>query len=207
MHYYVDGYNLLFYLSENPGSTLEDQREQLLETINYNASLLNLSVTVVFDAGASPVTHRFTHCNIEVAFADSSTNADQWIYEHVEHNKNPKIVTVVTNDRRLALDCKQLGAKVQSVAAWMRKLEKAGGRNKQKIRKHERSARSTPPPQASPTNRLVPGNAVDKQATKPEPEPLSKADPKLDSKDPSFLKRQQGETEQERWQRIFESRL
>lgn len=190
-HYYVDGYNLLFYLHDDPDSDLESQRDDVLELINSRAALLNLSITVVFDAGAAPVTHRYSHRDIEVAFADSSTNADEWIHEHVEHSANPKAVTVVTNDKRLGKDCKYLGAKVQSISAWMRWLDKAAGR----IRR----------------NSVFDGVAgVVNSAPQPKrrtPATKEPQQPSISSSDPDYFKRQPGESEQERWQRIFESRL
>lgn len=188
-HFYVDGYNLLFHLTDAPDADLESQREEVLDIINHHAALLHLSITVVFDAGSAPVTHRYRHRDIEVAFADEITNADEWIHEHVEHSAHPKAITVVTNDRRLALDCRQLGAKTQSVSAWMRALDKAVGKA---AGKRQREIGAPSPTKTAPSKK-TPRKRADRPAIPPD--------------DPSFLQKQPGETEEQRWHRIFEARM
>jgi predicted RNA-binding protein with PIN domain len=49
MHYWIDGYNLLFHLPKSRGS-FEEKRRFLISQINKYVKQLSLHATVVFDA-------------------------------------------------------------------------------------------------------------------------------------------------------------
>ena len=115
MHFYIDGYNLLFRLmpADRP---LREHREELLSGLGEKAAQLSLSLTVVFDAsyhkGQREEPHTFH--SLLVVFTPFGLTADEWIVHELETGRI-KQVTVVTSDKGLARHAKSFGAHVQSV--------------------------------------------------------------------------------------------
>lgn len=108
---FIDGYNVCFTV-DLPGNTLEEERESLLSLLR------DRSVTVVFDAPEFSRTHRG---NLEIVYADQT--ADTYILSELERLA-PSRATLVTADRALATQAKQLGAKVIAPADYIDKLRK-----------------------------------------------------------------------------------
>ena len=182
MRHYVDGYNLLFSLYDEEEKGLQNQREECLDLIRELIDHSSIEVTVVFDARFAPASHRYQSGNVEVAYTDEATNADDWIVEHLDYRREQSIV--VTNDRHLGRRCRALGAKVQTPHGWLSSL--------QKKKRDKKQIRSQP---------IEISFSAKKNHPLKKPPPSSKISPD----DPNFLERQPGENEMDRWRRIFET--
>jgi predicted RNA-binding protein with PIN domain len=121
MHYYIDGYNLLFRVTEGKKS-LQQKREAILELLGHQITDLNLHLTVVFD---SKQHHTRGHlADLEIVYAAENQSADAYIIQEIERSSDPGQETVVTSDRELAQSCKLLGARTQSIDAFLASLLK-----------------------------------------------------------------------------------
>lgn len=120
MHYYVDGYNLMFRIS-TANNDISGQRQQLIEDLNSKAQFLNLNITVVFDSqyklGNS---ERFHFQQLEIVYTDHGETADQRILEEIQSEKYPSSkITVVTSDKKLAWFARRCSAATESVEDFM----------------------------------------------------------------------------------------
>lgn len=116
MHYYIDGYNLLFRVKEKFPS-LQKERDQFLKIINNIASSSRMNLTIVFDGSYDRLaeTSRGHFGDLEVIYTSDALTADEYIIEELSHAKNPVQHTVVTSDNTLARHCKSLGAHVKPI--------------------------------------------------------------------------------------------
>lgn len=125
MYYMIDGYNLIFSLIESKDS-LQALRQKIILALQKKFAAKKISGMLVFDGAhrrdeesglsySSPLT---------IAYAPKGVTADQYIVEQIELAKNPKLITVVTNDRGLASHAKSAGAKVQGNNPFIRWLHK-----------------------------------------------------------------------------------
>lgn len=124
MHYFIDGYNLLFFLSRGDKLDLQTERKQLLEQLQEKVDLAGLNVTIVFDARTEPLWRRHHAGDLEIVFTDQDICADRWILQKLESVRSPATCEVVSNDRELLRRSRWAGARTQSVASWMKWLEK-----------------------------------------------------------------------------------
>lgn len=116
MHYFIDGYNFLFRISQKKTS-LEKQRDLTLHALNEEIEKLRLNVTIVFDSSEKlrDAASRGHLDALEVIYTTKQQTADDYIYKAIEDALQPQTETVVTSDRELAGKCKQLGAKILSI--------------------------------------------------------------------------------------------
>ena len=123
MEYWIDGYNLLFFLL-NEENNFENSRQELINYISENHS--HKKLTVIFDAHHSDdeFVHITENKGIEVIFTPSKVTADQFIIEKLSFAKNPKIITVVTSDNGVLLNAKSLGAKTQKLKTFLKATKK-----------------------------------------------------------------------------------
>ncbi len=200
MHFFIDGYNVLFRIS----SVLDDfaaSREQIIQDLNRKALRLKMDFTIVFDAHDRPGEAYRTHYNhLEILFSGEGETADDLILKMLRRDSSN--CTVVTSDNQLAWKARVLGAKTESVDAFLIKLNKRYLNALKKVKKEK----SFPiiPPKESPKEPLRVNATVDecfdyylaifeKNVPKQEPE---KSEPK------KVL-----ENDLDRWLRIFEERL
>lgn len=125
MYYLIDGYNLIFSLIESKES-LQTLRHKVIRALQKQFAKRKISGTIVFDGA-----HRRDEESglsysspLVIAYAPKGQSADEYIVELIEIAKNPKQITVVTNDRGLAMHAKSNGAKVQGndgFIHWLRK--------------------------------------------------------------------------------------
>lgn len=130
MYYLIDGYNLIFSLIESKES-LQTLRQKVIRSLQKQFAKRGISGTLVFDGA-----HRRDEESglsysspLIIAYAPKGQSADDYIVEWIEAAKNPKQITVVTNDRGLAMHAKSHGAKAQSndlFIDWLRKRKKKG---------------------------------------------------------------------------------
>lgn len=115
MHYFIDGYNLLFRLMHDR-KTLQTMRDDFIRDLNTKISLLRLNVSVVFDA---------IHCDgdgsrnrwgeLEILFSAKGETADELILNRLARSLTPNKETVITSDKTLARLSRAYSAKTKSV--------------------------------------------------------------------------------------------
>lgn len=153
MHYYIDGYNLMFRVLR-AGDDLQQQRESIIRELHRKIHLLNLDVTLVFDAqyqaGTSTRTN-FQH--LKILFTEFGETADDLILQELKHEKFPQQHTVVTSDKKLAWLARRRHAKTETVEDFLTWLN-SRYKNKIKRKSHPTPPRTLPrliqPPQAPP---------------------------------------------------------
>lgn len=115
MYYLIDGYNLIFSLTESK-ETLQKRREKVIHTLQKQFARRKISGLLVFDGSH----HRDEESGLSypspliVAFAPKGQSADEYIVERISVAKNPKEMVVVTNDRGLKMHAKSFGSKAMS---------------------------------------------------------------------------------------------
>ena len=121
MHYWIDGYNLLFHLPKTSGS-FEEKRRFLICEIEKQVEKLSLTVTIVFDASDPAQNHDTrTHLHsLEIIYTHPKKSADDAILEAVELSKSPSQLCVVTSDKGLSTKAKALGAKTLPLSDFIR---------------------------------------------------------------------------------------
>lgn len=136
MHYFLDGYNLLFFLADSK-QNFSQHRQRMVQFFQGQFSLLKLSGVLVFDGS-----HRrgeesgfVSHGPLEVCYTSKGRSADEYIVEAIEISRQPSSITVVTNDQKLAANARALGAKSQSNRAFLAFLGK-----KRRIKKRRSTA-------------------------------------------------------------------
>lgn len=140
MHYYVDGYNLLFrnFLDD---VDLKTQREQFIKELNSKVNIANVDITLVFDAsfmiGDATISH---YQHLEILFTSYGESADDFIIHKLRAARStPHQEIVVTSDKRLAWRAKCANANTQTIEeflSWLSKIYK----NKLRHKKIEKPA-------------------------------------------------------------------
>lgn len=99
---------------------LEEHRNQFIEYLSQTLS--HLFATLFFDSNfeqAEAFPRKHVVGKLEIVYAPQDITADQAIIEHLKWCNNPKICTVVTNDRHLSLECKETGAKTMTILEFL----------------------------------------------------------------------------------------
>ena len=123
MEYWIDGYNLLFYLSENENS-FQTLREKLLSMLHENYSHKNL--TIIFDAThqEDELQHVTDFHSFTIVYTPAKMTADAYIVERLTHEHNPKTITVVSSDKGLLKHSLYQGAKTQTLPSFLNEYKK-----------------------------------------------------------------------------------
>ncbi len=129
MHYFIDGYNLLFKEAwARTAPTLEEARKKLIVELDTLASIVHLNITVVFDAPFQSDDIKRGHFqSLEIIFTARGQTADDYLIDCAD--SNGKNAVIVTSDRSLAYKVKASGSKVESVHDFLVHLRKKS-RNK-----------------------------------------------------------------------------
>lgn len=139
MHYYVDGYNLMFRVL-HAGEDLTAQRNRVIEELNEKVKFLELDVTLVFDAHHQVGEgSRFYANYMKIVFTNERETADEFILHELKHEPTPRMHTVVTSDNKLAWLARIKLAKTETVEHFFNWIQKRY-RNKQRRLKEEESA-------------------------------------------------------------------
>jgi predicted RNA-binding protein with PIN domain len=146
MHYLIDAYNLLFRTLKKCKS-LEKSRRFLIEELNTAISQLHLHVTLVFDGAEKPpsLATRGHFDAIEIVYTPRGQTADEYIAQEVSLSRSPAQYTVVTNDRPLALRCRQYRAKTQTIDEFLLFLFKKKIKKKRRTSSREEAFRDSDP--------------------------------------------------------------
>lgn len=144
MHYFIDGYNMLFRLMQDAKDALQIQRDAIISDINRKAVLLNLDISLVFDSAFQIGGRTRGHFNyVEINYTAEGETADEYILDELKHSSHPQQETVVTSDRELARRARYLSAHTESIEAFVLRLNKAYKKRELRLKK----VGSKPPPQ------------------------------------------------------------
>jgi predicted RNA-binding protein with PIN domain len=127
MHYFIDGYNLLFRIAEKKQS-LETMRIDLVRFL----SRFSLDLTVVFDGSSD---HRLETTrghigDLEIVYTSEYQSADAYIIQTLILAPHPRHHTVVTSDTSLARQCSQIGSHTITIEAFIAQLGKRKKKSK-----------------------------------------------------------------------------
>lgn len=227
--YYIDGYNLLFRLL-GTGINLAEERQRLIEVLNQKAEFLDIDITIVFDSQSQESDGSKTHFkNIEILFSAPDQTADDLILDEIKSHKNPRHITVVTSDKKLAWFARRCEAKTEAVEQFYTWLEK---RFKNKLRQLK-EFRALPKRQPVVKKAVKPKSLIPEKATPAEncsdyyleafqkrfdeirkempspeePKPRKKIVKKKKSKKPPKSDQERAISDMDRWESIFETRL
>ena len=117
MHYYVDGYNVIYKSSTLRPLAVQDYesaREALIDKVAQLCATTQQDVTVVFDGQARHLPELAPHQrgvkSLHIVYSPKHLTADAVIERAVYQAKNRLEVCVVSNDRGLRDLCRNLGA-------------------------------------------------------------------------------------------------
>lgn len=169
MHYYIDGYNLLFFLNITAHHALKNQRHELLQYLSERIAAVQIDVSLVFDAAFQLGESSRSHLpHLEIIFTAERESADEFIIDQIRSSgKNSKHELVVTSDKTLAWHARSYGAKTQGVGEFISWLEKCY-QNKQR---HKRR-----PPHPSPISKAPPTKIAPERHEPAVPPKISKAE-------------------------------
>lgn len=120
MLYILDGYNLLFTLTES-AQPLAQQRQKIIHFLQKKFASFRMDGILVFDGRVrqGEESGRSYPSPLEVIYTPKGQSADQFIIERIESSQNPRQITVVTNDRGLIANSRPFGTKVISNAEFI----------------------------------------------------------------------------------------
>lgn len=140
MHYFIDGYNLLFRMVGSSVGDLKAHRESLIQSLNVKVASCKLDVTIVFDSqyleGEGSRSH---YKHLEICYTSLGITADEYILEKLQFCQNPQNEIVITSDKDLAYKARNYNSATQTVEEFLGWLNK---RYKNRII----SPRKQPPP-------------------------------------------------------------
>lgn len=236
MHYYIDGYNLIFRIYHS-GSDLMERRQRFIAEINQKIEGLDVEVTLVFDSYYIPGERTRSHYHaLEILFTAHNETADELILKAVKSKRNPREVTVVTSDKKLAWQVRSYAAKTESVESFLKWLEsryKRGFLAQEKVKEQKQCKENIkekekktlkeikePTKKRKPKADILPEECFDfyleqfeKRAEKLLSEDLEKKKERKKSKSKTKIRSkpvkspvEKGISEEERWLRIFKER-
>jgi predicted RNA-binding protein with PIN domain len=125
MHYFIDGYNLLFFHLK-PDLTLQKRREELIQILDEKFKLLKVKATVVFDGfNTTEKNPNYLYFqSINVIFTSKNQTADDYILEQLMFIKNSSAITVITADKNFAQKARHLGAHTKTPKAFLLSIAK-----------------------------------------------------------------------------------
>lgn len=211
MHYYIDGYNLLFRVVD-ASEDLQNQREAVLEELARKAQVIDLSATIVFDAHYQPGPVTRGHFkNLEVVYTSEKESADDYIHRAVTRIKNPRFITVVTSDKKLAWLCRLHGANTESISAFLTWLNRRY-QNEQTPREAKKikvapqviEQLPDPPPKPGTTSyyEAIFEEEIRNTLPLPTPKPLPPKPPRQVQSKPA-PEEKRDESDYDRWLRLF----
>ena len=224
MHYLIDGYNMMFRLMG--GGDLTRQREALIQALDKKVLLAKIDVAVIFDSALQIGERSQSHYGaLTLFFSAEGETADEYILDALAHSANPRRETVVTSDKKLGREARDRLACVETVEAftlWLDRVYRNRLRN---------SKKKAPPLLLYPSAPLVPlpdanlatyeryyqtvfesewKNLLEEEQKRripPGENPMGRRPNTRHRPDPFFSPPQpeaQGQTEMERWLKVFE---
>lgn len=199
MRYLVDGYNYLFRLLHKR-EEVRSIREDLIKEMSRLSLLAELDIILVFDSKYQPGYHTEKREHLfQLIFTDEGESADDWILKNLKISKNPRIITVVTSDKRLAMHCRNALSHTMECKDFQTFLQKKA--TKPKLKREEK------PPLALKNPRKLSGSIeyylTEFEKRLPPEIPKVKKSQKIKKEDAPKFKEENGESEFERWERLF----
>jgi hypothetical protein len=125
MHYFIDGYNLLFYLFGRASPDLKSQRNQLIYDLNIKIEALALDVSLIFDSHLCPGEGSRSHFGfLEIVYTPHNMTADDFMIKKIKRSSHPTQEVLVTNDRELASRARHLLAHTQTLDHFLNWLDR-----------------------------------------------------------------------------------
>jgi len=118
LHYLIDGYNLLYALTEIPAGSLETKRLTLLNFLQTQQLHGHNDLTIVFDSRQG-MGDRERQFGFDIVYT-AGESADDRISAMVRKAANPRILVVVTNDRGIQTLVRGTGAKWMSADEFLK---------------------------------------------------------------------------------------
>jgi predicted RNA-binding protein with PIN domain len=112
MTIFIDGYNILKYLSEGP--VTDRERARFIAQLNRYVRIKGHAITVVFDGGFSDVSYQEAVGSVSVIYSGVRMTADQVILDMISSMAGNQIL-LVSNDRALITAASKLGAIAMNV--------------------------------------------------------------------------------------------
>lgn len=126
MHYFIDGYNLLFqsaFLDQK--RSLEEARTALIHELDRHAEFLHLHITLVFDAAFQDDECKRGHFKmLELIYTARGHTADDYLVTYADNLHAKERITVVTSDKRLARRLKKPNVDVEGVLDFLHRIRK-----------------------------------------------------------------------------------
>jgi uncharacterized protein len=200
MHYYLDGYNLMFRILRAT-EDFRTLREKIIADLSAKIQILDLDVTVVFDATYQRgELDRSRTQSIEILYTAEGETADEFIINELKSGRKPSDHTVVTSDKELAYLARLCHSHTETVEHFISWLNR---RYKNKLRR--------PVSEAPPKPKIMELPKLLKKVELPPPpvesfeyylqafeERLKEQNPKLKPEEREYL------TDMQRWLRAFE---
>ena len=150
MHYFIDGYNLLFRLLHDK-EDLQSQREAIIRDLNQKIALVKIDVSIVFDAAFQMGERTRTHYNeLEILFTAEGESADEYIVDEIKNSPHPQQETVVTSDKKLAWRVRNRSAHTESVEDFVLWLNRAYKNKLRQSKKEKQQPAPSPIPASTP---------------------------------------------------------
>lgn len=144
MHYYIDGYNLLFRTLRTDDE-LRRQREVLILELEAKVNFLQLDVTLVFDSHYRPDDGSYFHYNtLKICFTAEKESADDFIVKEIKASLKPTQQIVVTSDKLLADRCRRLSAKTEKIEEFIGWINKRYKNRKRQLKLQTQIHRQLP---------------------------------------------------------------
>lgn len=123
MHYWIDGYNLLFHLTKDYQTMRQNERKILL-ALNQAISQFKYSATIVLDGREKdpPEAVRRNLDSLALIYTPHNQTADDYILEAIRASSHPEKETVISSDLELLRRAKQRGAHGQTIEQFLSKL-------------------------------------------------------------------------------------
>ena len=126
-HYIIDGYNVILHGGYSSGQghrsdgPVADSRYLFLRSLSNYVRKKRVRITVVWDGGSSTGYPRSeTHDGVQSIYTPPGLSADEQIVRMVEKKPNPRVVTVVSNDRRhIVAVVRNLGSQTMGVEQFL----------------------------------------------------------------------------------------
>lgn len=134
MHYYVDGYNLIFRTLV-AGESLQHRRDRLIADLSDKIELIKISTILVFDSQyqKNEATRRH-YKSMEIYYTDEQETADDYIIKSLKQRPKNSQVTVVTSDLHLAWRARREGALTMSAEEFLSWLQRRYRNKVQQVR-------------------------------------------------------------------------
>lgn len=161
MHYFIDGYNLLFRLLHG-NENLQSQREAIIFDLNQKFSLVKIDVSIVFDSAFQMGGRTRTHYDqLEILFTAEGETADEYIIDEIKNHNHPQQETVVTSDKKLAWRIRNRSAHTETVEEFMLWLNRAYKNKIRQLKKDKHTVIISPlsRPKQTPRSLIPPKDA------------------------------------------------